>query len=259
GPDAERQATQKGPDPIVNESRHLTSWPSCTVVTGGGQQADAATPPKGAIHPMPSNPPYRFGAGGLRSKQWPPNVAACWVLILALWLATRPYRGIVHDAQLYAVHALAALKPAAYAGDLYLRFGTQAPYTLFTPAYTLAASLLGIAQAHLCLTVLGHLLWLAGLIFLVRSLIRDPNQAVLAITLAVALPAGYGGLNAVIYGEPYLTARLYGEALTMIGVGLAIRRRTVWAVLCLGVTMAVHPIVALPGVTVAGAYAVQSD
>src|SRR5215470_2921555 len=77
--------------------------------------------------PMPSNPPHRIGAGGLRWKQWPPDVAACWVLILALWLATRPYRGIIHDAQLYAVHALAALKPAAFASDIYLRFGTQAP------------------------------------------------------------------------------------------------------------------------------------
>src|SRR5262249_11815763 len=162
--------------------------------------------------------------------------------VLALWLATRPYRGIIHDAQFYAVHALAALTPGAYQGDLHLSFGSPDRFTLFSPVYAGAVWLLGAAPAHLLLLLAGQLLWLAGLVILCRSVVRDPSQAMLAVALAVALPAGYGGRLGLIYGEPFLTPRLYAEAMTMMGLGLAIRRRIIWAGLTLAAAMAVHPL-----------------
>jgi hypothetical protein len=208
---------------------------------------------------MPLKSSDRTTGVGVGWKQWPPDRVGCCILIAALWLTTRPYQGIVHDAQLYAVNALAALNPGPFAGDLHLRFGTQERFTLLSPVYSLAVSLLGAGSAHLLLTLAGQILWLGALVLLVRSLCRDAPQLLLGIALSIALPGGYGGLRALNYGEPFLTPRLYAEALTMIGLAHVLRRRAAWSVLALSAALVVHPLVALPGLAMAGLYAVWSD
>src|SRR5262249_25521104 len=129
---------------------------------------------------------------------------------------TRPYGGIVHDARLYAVRALETLAPGRYAGDLYLDYGGQAQFDSFSSLYAFAISSLGLSHASIALVLVGQALWLAGLIFLVRGLVRDPRQALLAVALAIALPGGYGAQNSFAYGEPFVTPRLYAEALALL-------------------------------------------
>jgi hypothetical protein len=59
-------------------------------------------------------------------------LAVRFLLLAALWVAARPYFGIVHDARLYMVQALHALQPERFAGDLYFAFGSQDAFTAFS-------------------------------------------------------------------------------------------------------------------------------
>src|SRR5258706_7902473 len=133
----------------------------------------------------------------------------CWALVVSLWAVTRPYGGIVHDARLYSVRALEVLAPGRYAGDLYLHYGGHSQFDTISSGYAFAISSLGLSSASMLLVLFGQTLWLGGLVFLARGLVRDPRHALLAVALAIALPGGYGAQNSFVYGEPFLTPRLY--------------------------------------------------
>jgi hypothetical protein len=182
----------------------------------------------------------------LRSEPGRPDrsfIISSLILIAVLWIATRPYHGIVDDARFYALEALRQLHPAAFADDLYFRFGSQDRYTVFARLYAPFASLIGIGWAALILTVLGAILWLGGALYLATRLFRVPWQAFIAVAAAVILP----GVYALSYGEPFVTPRLYGEALTLFALGFLLRERLVWTFLLLLLAGALHPLVALPG------------
>src|SRR5689334_21097000 len=76
------------------------------------------------------------------------------ILIIALWVALHPYRGIIHDARLYAVQALNVLQDGAYGGDLYFKYGSQDQFSPFSTLYADVVSLVGLSSAHLILTIL---------------------------------------------------------------------------------------------------------
>ncbi|MBV8779336.1 MAG: hypothetical protein JO258_19240 [Alphaproteobacteria bacterium] len=166
------------------------------------------------------------------------------VLIAAVWLATRPYDGIVGDARFYMVQALNALEPGHYADDIYFRFGSQDRFTIFTSLYAPLVAALGVGPAAMLATLLGQLLWLAGLLCLARALIRDRLTALLAVLAVVVLPNAYALFG---YGEPFVTPRLYAEALILVSLALMVRKRTAWAIAAAGLAAALHPITALPG------------
>src|SRR5690348_8133588 len=115
-------------------------------------------------------------------------VISSLILIAVLWIATRPYHGIVEDARFYALEALRQLHPTAYADELYFRFGSQDQYTIFSRLYAPLAALLGIGWAALLLAILGALLWLGGALHLALRLIRVPWEALIAVAAAVILP-----------------------------------------------------------------------
>jgi hypothetical protein len=167
------------------------------------------------------------------------------VLIAVLWLATRPYEGVVGDARLYMVQALRHLDPASFAQDLYFRFGSQDEFTIFSRSYAPLLSMFGVGATGIILTVAGQFLWLGGLLYLARGLIRDRWQSLLSVAAAVALPAVYA-VWYTGYGEPFATPRLYAEALSLIALGLLVRHRIMYALAILAGTVAIHPLMTLP-------------
>ena len=56
------------------------------------------------------------------------------LLALATWALSHRYLGLFHDARLYTLQALARLHPALSA-DVFLRFGSQDRFTIFSPLY----------------------------------------------------------------------------------------------------------------------------
>ena len=171
----------------------------------------------------------------------------CFALLIAtVWLATRPYMGVIHDLRFYTVQALSALLPGRFADDLYFRYGSADQFTLFTLAYQPVLAALGIAKAAMTLTIVGQSLWIGGLLYLARGIFRDSRTALVAVMMAVALPGGI----MFSYGEQFLTPRLFAEAITLWALGAMLRRRSILAVLLLGFSATIHPIMTAPGFAV---------
>src|SRR5689334_23169132 len=59
--------------------------------------------------------------------------ATALLLLASLWLATRPYSGMIHDARIYLVQGLSHLYPGAFADDLFFKFGSQDGFSIFGP------------------------------------------------------------------------------------------------------------------------------
>ena len=98
------------------------------------------------------------------------------LLIAALWMATRPYVGIIHDSRFYSVQALGALLPGRFSDDLYFRYCSQDQFTLFTLVYEPALSILGLARAAMVLTIVGQLSWVVGLVYFAKGIFRVSAQ-----------------------------------------------------------------------------------
>jgi hypothetical protein len=173
-------------------------------------------------------------------------------LIVALWLATRPYYGLIHDARFYMVEALHALDPARFADDLYFRFGSQDQFTIFSHLYAPLVAGLGVANAAIAATLLGQVLFLAGVIAFVHAVLRPGRTLWLALAGAIALPSAY--LIFTRYGEPFATPRLFAEGLSLFALACIMRGRIVWAMLLLALSAALHPLETLPALMLALVY-----
>ena len=179
-----------------------------------------------------------------------PQARTCLLLLAAvavLWMATRPYSGVYHDARLYTLQALSAADPSRFADDLFLRFGSQDRFTIFSRLYGPVLGWAGVSLGAILLTLLAHATWLCGAYCLAKALLGDPVRALAAVAGLVALPSTYGAGFTFSYGEPFLTPRLFAEALTMLALGCAVRGSPGPAATALVAAGAFHPVMAVPG------------
>lgn len=164
--------------------------------------------------------------------------------MLALWLATHPWHGIWHDALLYAVQALRRLYPANFRDDLYFLFGSQDAFTVFSPIYAAAIEILGLQGASLALLLAGFALWVAAAVYLSSALLRGLFFW-LGLAMLFAWPADYGPSPDVFrLAEPFLTPRLFAEALGILALACFVRERWVWGMLAAGLALTLHPLMA---------------
>ena len=168
----------------------------------------------------------------------------CLGLLLAvLWLATRPYVGVVQDGRFYTVQALRALTPGDFANDLYFQFGSQDQFTLFTLIYKPVLAIFGLAKAAMLLTIVGEVCWIGGLVYLAYGLFPQRVTVLVAVATAIALPSGV----MFEYGESFLTPRLFAEAVTLWALGSMVRGKSIRALLLLVFAVTLHPIMTLAG------------
>lgn len=170
--------------------------------------------------------------------------------VAVLWLVTRPYFGVVFDARFYMVEALNALDRTSFAEDLYFKFGSQGNFSVFTQFYLPLLRLFGVGATGMILAIAGQLLWLFGLFRLARSLVGGQIMWLSIAVVIGTLRIYAGGFG---YGEPYVTARLYAEALVMLGLAF-LPSKPRWTVLLLALAAPIHPLMALPGIAVAFVY-----
>jgi hypothetical protein len=170
-------------------------------------------------------------------------------LILALWLVTRPYLGIVHDSRLYTLQALARMNPAKMSADLFLAYGSQDRFSVISALYAPFIAGLGLLGGNITLLLLSQALWLASVFMLARRWLADRDAVIAGLVCTIAFPAVYVGIFR--YGEPFFTARLPAEALVIFGIAaLLARRRALSAVLMVAAAL-LHPLTALPGIVLA--------
>lgn len=168
------------------------------------------------------------------------------ILIAGLWLATRRYEGLFHDSRLYTLQAMARLWPDRLAVDLFLVFGSQDRFTLFSPLYGLFLRGFGVADGNIALLLIGGGLWLIGLTALGRVWMGGWRPALIGSVVMIAVPLGIS----FRVGENFLTPRLLAEGLVMLGLAMMLCGRVLTAVVTMVAAAAIHPLTALPGMAI---------
>ena len=175
------------------------------------------------------------------------KLTALALFVIATWLLLHPYKGLFQDATIYALAALARLHPQSLSHDVFLRFGSQDQYTLFSPLYAEAIRWLGLDPAAALLTFMSQIaLYLCAYIFARRFM--PARLALLGVGLLAALPTDYGSLQIFSCTEDFLTPRLPAEALVLGGLSAVMVSRYAVGVLCLLGAVALHPIIGSAGV-----------
>jgi hypothetical protein len=196
---------------------------------------------------VPHNALSEHGADIARGQRDHLALAAIVAAALALWIVCVGYSGIIHDAHLYSLQALARLHPDLLGQDLYLRFGSQDRFTLFSPIYSTLIAWLGLEPAAALLTVLSHLAFYASAAFLARQLL-PARLALLSVALLVAVPGGYGPGDMFHTVEPFITPRMAAEALVLTALAAALSKKYVLVAVCLVAALLLHPLMAMAGV-----------
>ena len=170
---------------------------------------------------------------------------ALTLLMAGIWSLTHRYRELSADAELYALQALARLRPALGA-DIYLQNASQDRYTVFSWFYAKVMAQLGLHQAARCLYVTCSAWFLAAAWLLMRRL-SDAKTAWLALVLLMIQVGHYGAYGVFRYSEEFLTARSLAEALTVTALACNFRGARAWAGAIMAGAMFIHPLMALPG------------
>jgi hypothetical protein len=168
------------------------------------------------------------------------------LLPVALWLLMHGYHGLTEDGQIYAFQALARLHPSL-STDLYLQNISQDQFTIFSPVYAWGIQLLGLENSARLITLVFTVCFFAAAWNLVRS-VTDRESAWLAVALLLIISGDYGGSGVFRILDPYLTARLPAEALTITALACYFRGMRRLGFLLALVSMFIHPLIALPGV-----------
>jgi hypothetical protein len=173
-----------------------------------------------------------------------------WVIGLlgiATWALSHSYRGIFHDAGLYTLQALARLHPDSLAHqDVFLKFGSQDGFTIFSPIYAAASRLLGVELAGAMLTLVFQWALLAGAWILARA-VMPLSMTMFGVAVLIAVPGDYGSDRIFTCIEPFLTPRMAAEALVLGSLAAALWQRKALAV-SLGIAaILIHPIMAMAG------------
>jgi hypothetical protein len=162
-------------------------------------------------------------------------------------MLAHPYEGIFHDANLYTLQALARLHPDSLGQDVFLRFGSQDRFTLFSPVYAAAIQLLGVDHAAALLAGLSQLALIAAGWCLARS-IMPARYALLGVAVLIAIPGDYGPDRIFTCIEAFLTPRMGAEACAVAALAAALSGRHLWCLALLAAAVVLHPVMAAAGV-----------
>ena len=179
----------------------------------------------------------------------PARKVALWgvgLLVLALWMAIRPCRGIVHDGMIYTLFAMARLYPSLQ-HDFFVLYGTQDHYTLFSPLYAAAIEAFGLDRAADLIVFITQAVFFSAAWLLTRRITTSDN-ALLGLGLLVVLPSWYGANLVFSHTEMFPTPRQPAEAFALLGMSFAISSRRWTAAACMLLAVALHPIIAGAGV-----------
>jgi hypothetical protein len=164
------------------------------------------------------------------------------------WLLAHPYQGIFHDANLYTLQALARLYPVSLSQDVFLKFGSQDRFTLFSPIYAATIRLVGLDHAAALLTLFSQGALVAAAAFLARAIL--PRWASLwAIAGVLALPLYYGPDRIFAGLEDFLTPRMLAESLVLAALTAALNGRKRLGLCVLVAALSLHPVMAAAGAT----------
>jgi hypothetical protein len=189
---------------------------------------------------------------GLLTCPWCILTQKSWcipLIVLSVFFLSRPYPGIVRDAYIYMGRALADLDPDGIGRDLMFVNDGQFGFSLFRYLATAVAAVFGLAIAAKTLAFLGVLLWFWAAAFFARQFAS--GGAVWATLIFVCLlPASYGAPYPFSFAEPLAIPRPFAEALVLASLAALACGQTRLSLSCLILASLMHPLMALPGVSI---------
>jgi hypothetical protein len=157
------------------------------------------------------------------------------------------YIDIQHDAMIYTLLGLARLHPDTLANDVFLRFGSQDHFTIFSPIFAFMIEHFDLAPAAAIMTLVSQAA-LFGCAWWLARRFMSPASALLGAGLLLALPGYYGPGHLFSYFEDFLTARLPAAALVLASLAAVLSGRTRTALASILAATLIHPIIASAGV-----------
>lgn len=165
-------------------------------------------------------------------------------ILAALWLLKHPYNGIWHDGVIYTFMALKDLYPENFAGDLFIKYGSQDNYTLFPQLYAELIKYFGIYKSALMLTLSGQFLWIFAAVLLFKQFLKS-KELYIALALLFFMKSYYGGFNVFQYAEPFVNPRIFSEAFSILCFSFIIKKRHIVAAALFVVSFLINPLMAL--------------
>jgi hypothetical protein len=166
-------------------------------------------------------------------------------ILLALHSILWPYRGIVHDARYYAFQALNNAKNGQFAHDLFLEFGSQDNYSVFSYFMGPLVAWMGLDVAFWLAYMAASALFIYATVRFFRSLIPDHSLANIAALALLAIPILYGGSGSFRIHENFFTARLIAQGLGILGITAIYRKCPYQALGFALASVAFHPIMGI--------------
>ena len=142
---------------------------------------------------------------------------------------------------------LAHLRPESLSQDVFLKFGSQDRFTIFSALYALPDRVLGIEAAAAWLTLLSQIALLAGAWTLAR-VVMPGEMALLGVAVLAAVPGEYGAGRVFTCIEPFLTPRMAAESLALAGLAAAMSARAARGALLIAAAALLHPVMAAAGI-----------
>ncbi len=188
---------------------------------------------------------FRASLEGLAKR--PFVVLALLLLVNAVVL---PYRGLFHDARLYAAQIREHVEPGSMAGDLYLRYGSQDRYSIFSALMVPLARGVGLEGAFFLGYLASKVLFFAALLRLVFALVPERVPALAALVYLAMAPLPFGGNEVFHLNEPFLTPRIASCGLVLLALERALAKRMAISLFLCVLAMTLHPLMAFGGLLV---------
>ncbi len=205
-----------------------------------------------------TSPSLRLDALARRIEiAWGRLVASNTTLFFILLAANAwalPYSGLVHDARLYAIQLVNRIDGGSFSGDLYLRFGTQDRYTLFSTVAAPLVQMIGLKPAFLFIYFVSVATFLWGTQRLVLALCSNRTVASLALLFLATTHVTFAGLETFYVNENFVTPRLSANGLILWALALLLEQRGKTAFLLILAAFGLHPLMACGGLLVFVAY-----
>lgn len=191
---------------------------------------------------------YRSIVRAFARISWKPGT-----LFLALLLinsVARPYSDLIHDSRLYAVMVLDRADPGLYSDDLFLRYGSQDRFSLFSRLVAPLTEHIGLRPTFFLLYLISSALVLYSAQRFVLSFVRQRVIAALALFYLAVNPLIFGGLGVFHVNETFLTPRLWAIALVFFALEQLVHDRRWRSLLLITCALMIHPIMAFSGLLV---------
>jgi len=183
---------------------------------------------------------------------------AAGLLVLLLLVFFHPYSGIRHDAILYLGQALLKSDPENFGGDLFFAFGGQTSFTIFPDLISMLLKHFDASVVFEAMAGLGLVFFALASWFLLRT-IFPARMGYYGLLALLVLPSGYGANNIFSYAEPFFTGRSLAEPLILLALAFYWRKFFKTAIFLWLVALLIHPLQAIPLLTIAWCAAVMKD